>query len=110
MIIQTPKLLAQALPAATTLTAFYTVPANARCRAETLFICNAAGAATTFRVSVAPLAAPDAAKQYIYYDAPLAANETKLLELNLRLSATDLIRIYTPGANVSFNLFGTEEV
>jgi len=74
-----------------------------------LFVCNAA-AATTFRVSVAPAGAVDAAKQYLFYDAALAANETKLLEVDLRLSATDLIRIYTPGANVSFNLFGTEEL
>ena len=29
--------------------------------------------------------------------------------VDLRLSANDVIRIYTPGANVSFNLFGTED-
>ena len=104
-----PKLLAQSLPAAATLTAFYTVPASARAHAHTLFVCNAA-AATTFRVSVAPAGALDAPKHYLFYDAPLAANETKHLELDLPLSATDLIRIYTPGANVSFNLFGTEEI
>ena len=105
-----PKLLAQSLPAAATLTVFYTVPAGTRAHGETLFVCNAAAVATTFRLSVAPAAANDAAKQYLFYDAPLAANETKLLELDLRLSATDLIRIYTPGANVTFNLFGTEEI
>jgi hypothetical protein len=105
-----PKLLAQLLPAAATLTSFYAVLAGARTYAHRLFICNAAAAATTFRVSVAPAAEPDAAKHYLFYDAALAANETKNLELDLRLSSTDLIRIYTPGANVSFNLFGTEEI
>ena len=108
--MQIPKLLAQSLPTATTLTVFYTVPAGTRAHGQTLFICNAAAVATTFRVSVAPASAPDAPKHYLFYDAALAANETKLLELDLRLSATDLIRIYTPGANVSFNLFGTEEI
>src|SRR5687767_991533 len=108
--MQIPKLLAQSLPAAATLTVFYTVPASARTHAQTLFVCNAAAAATTFRVSVAPAGAVDAAKHYLFYDAALAANETKLLEVDLRLAGTDLIRIYTPGANVSFNLFGTEEM
>jgi hypothetical protein len=105
-----PKLLAQALPTAATLTVFYAVPASSRSHAHKLFVCNAAAAATTFRVSVAPLGEVDAAKHYLYYDAPLAANETKLLEVDLRLCPTDLIRIYTAGANVSFNLFGTETI
>jgi len=109
-MISIPKLLAQSLPAATTLTVFYTVPAGSRSHAHKLFVCNAAAAATTFRVSVAPLGEVDAAKHYLYYDTALAANETKLLELDLRLSPTDLIRIFTAGANVSFNLFGTEAI
>ena len=105
-----PKLLAQMLPAAATLTVFYTVPASALTHAHKLFVCNAAAAATTFRVSVAPLGEVDAPKHYLYYDSALAANETKLLEIDLRLSPTDLIRVYTAGANVSFTLFGTETI
>ena len=105
-----PKLLAQSLPTAATLTAFYTVPASGRTYAHKLFVCNAAAGATTFRVSVAPSGEVDAAKHYLYYDAALAANETKALELDARLSSTDVVRIYTAGANVSFNLFGTEEI
>jgi len=105
-----PKLLAQLLPAAATLTSFYSVPAGSRSTAARLFVCNAAPLATTFRLSVAEAGAVDAAKQYLYYDAPLAANETRNIELDLRLSPADLLRVYTPGANVSFNLFGTEEI
>jgi hypothetical protein len=105
-----PKLLAQLLPTAATLTAFYTVPSGGRTHAHKLFICNAAAAATTFRVSVAPGGEADAAKHYLYYDAALAGNETKNLELDARLLAGDVVRVYTPGANVAFNLFGTEEI
>jgi hypothetical protein len=104
-----PKLLAQIVPAAATLTAFYTVPASSRCHGHKLFVCNAAAVATTFRIAVAPNSEPDGPKHYLYYDAALAGNETKTLELDLRLSANDLIRVYTPAANVSFNLFGTEQ-
>lgn len=109
-MLTNPKLLAQTLPSASTLTAFYTVPAGSRCTAAKLFICNRAASATTFRIAVAPKGQPDANPHYIYYDAALAANETKALDLELRLTETDLIRIYTPGSNVTFNLFGTEEI
>ena len=105
-----PKLLAQALPPAATLTAFYTVPAGSRGKAARIFICNTAPLATTFRFSVAPGGEPDNPKHYLYYDSPLAANETRNIELDLLLSAGDLLRLYTPGANVSFNLFGVEEI
>jgi hypothetical protein len=105
-----PKLLAQLVPAATTLTALYTVPTGGRCRAPRLFVCNTAAVATTFRVSVAPNGEPDALKHYLYYDTALAANETKNVDIDLRLSAADVVRVYTPGAGVAFNLFGTEEI
>ena len=105
-----PKLLAQLIPSASTLTAFYATPAGARCTAAKLFVCNRDAAATTFRIAVAPKSETDATRHYLYYDTALAGNETKALELELRLSETDLIRIYTPGANVAFNLFGTEEI
>ena len=58
---------------------------------------------------MAPAGETAANKHYIFYDDALAANETKMLELDLRLSVADVIRIYTPSANVTFNLFGTEE-
>src|SRR6185503_5431761 len=106
----TPKLLGQLIPAATTLTAFYTVPTGAHCRGTTLFVCNRSAGATTFRLAVAPKGEPDANAHYLYYDTALAANETKLLELNLLLSETDVIRVYAGAANVAFNFFGTEEV
>ena len=105
-----PKLLAQLLPAATTLTTFYTVPAGTRTYAHRLFVCNTAAVATTFRISVAPGGEPDAAKHYLYYDSAVAANDTKAVELDARLSSGDVVRIYTAGANVAFNLFGTEDI
>ena len=108
--IHTPKLLGQLVPAATTLTDLYTVPASARCHGHKLFVCNNAAVATTLRVSVAPAGAPDNAKHYLYYDTALAANETKMLEVDVRLSGGDVVRVYTAGTNVAFNLFGTEEI
>ena len=105
-----PKLLAQSLPAGATLTAFYTAPSGGRTYAQKLFVCNATAVATTFRVSMAVAGEADAARQYLYYDTALAANQTKALDLEVRLSAGDVLRIYTAGATVSFNLFGTEEI
>ena len=103
-----PKILGQQNPAATTLTLLYRVPNLMWTTANTLVICNRAGAATTFRVSVAVDGEADNAKHYLFYDAALAGNETKSLTLDLKLSDLDEVRVYTPAATVSFSLFGTE--
>jgi hypothetical protein len=104
-----PKILGQASPAATTLTALYTVPMCAHTTIDTLAICNRSAVATTFRISVAPKGTADAVAHYLYYDTAIAGNATvNLTELGLRLTETDELRGYATAATLSFSVFGTE--
>jgi hypothetical protein len=87
----------------------YTTPACCRATVDTLTICNRSGAATTFRISVAPKGAADAVAHYLYYDTAIAGNATvNLTELNLRLTENDELRLYATAATLSFSAFGTE--
>ena len=44
----------------------------------------------------------------LYYDLPLAANDTFAATLGVTLGTTDKVRVYASTANLSFNLFGQE--
>jgi uncharacterized membrane protein len=98
--------LAQVVPAATTLTAAYTVPAAKRATVEVV-ICNRGGAATV-RLSHAIAGAADASAQYLLYDFVLPAGETKVTA-RITVAATDVIRVYSTTATVAFNVNGIEE-
>lgn len=105
----TIKVLGQAAPAATTLTALYTVPGATAAVGSSISVCNQnASVAIKFRVSVAVAGAADIPKQYIYFDVSLPANQTFIATIGVTLAATDVVRVRTDTANVSFNLFGTE--
>lgn len=101
------KVLGQSKPAATTLTALYTVPASTQVVGSSLVVCNQ-GAATTFRVSVAIAGAADTPAQYLAYDVAIGANITIVYTLGFTLGAADVVRVYNTLATVSFNLFGVE--
>ena len=105
----TPKLLGQSAPNAVTLTVLYTAPGCCRATIDTLTICNRSAVATTFRISVAPKGAADTVAHYLYYDTAIAPNATiNLTQLDVRLTETDELRVYTAAATLSFNAFGTE--
>lgn len=104
----TAKVLGQVAPLATTLTAVYTVPALTQAVLSTVSVCNRGGTATTYRLSVAVAGAVDDVKQYVVYDAPLAANETKTHTLGLTLGAADVLRAFAGNGNVSVGAFGIE--
>lgn len=101
------KVLGQAIPAATTNTDLYTVPAGVGAVCSTLSICNQ-GISTNYRVAIRVAGAAITAKQYLVYDAYVNANETVLLTVGVSLAATDVVTVYAGTANVSFNLFGAE--
>lgn len=103
----TYKVLAQANPAATTLTTLYTVPAATSTVASTLSIANT-GVAMTYRVAVRPAAAAINAKHYIVYDGNLGLGEAEMLTLGLTLATTDVVSVYASHANAAFGLFGSE--
>jgi len=104
----TYKTLAQAAPAATTLTTLYTVGASTSTVVSTVIICNQAASAATYRIAVSPAGAEVEAKHYIVYGATVAASDTTALTLGITLATTDVVRIYASTANLSFSLFGSE--
>lgn len=104
----TVKVLAQSIPAASTLTDAYTVPASTSTVISTIKACNRDAASTKIRVSIAVAGAADATKQYAYYDLTLAANDTFSATEGWTLAATDVIRVYSLSGNVAFNIFGVE--
>lgn len=124
------KTLAQINIGATTLTTLYTAPyASAAEQAaltgldmaarinraaaiqgtecDRVMVCNS-GTAGTVRLSYAIAGAADNIKQYYYYDTPIPANSSLLLDLPVVMVATDIIRGYASTANFVFQLLGAE--
>ena len=102
------KPLAQLNPSATTLTTLYTAPAATSTAISSIIVCNQANTDATFRISVAVAGAVDNAKQYIYYDETVNANDSYIATIGATLATTDVIRAYASTATISFNMFGTE--
>ena len=104
----TLKVLGQSNPSATTLTTLYTVPAATSAVCSSIVVCNQAASAGTFRIAVRVAGAAIAAKQYLYYDTAIAANDTFVATIGISLAATDVVSVYASSATMSFNLFGVE--
>lgn len=105
---QTLKNLAQLNPAATTLTTLYTVPGATSTAVSSLIVCNQAATDATFRISIQVAGAVDNAKQYIYYDTTVGANDTFIATIGITLATTDVVKAYASSTTLSFNLYGTE--
>ena len=102
------KVLGQIVPAATTLTDLYTVPGATEAIISTLVVCNQNAAKVAFRVSIAPAGAADDPKHYIYFNTELLKQDSVFATIGITLAATDVVRVYSDTANVSFSLFGVE--
>lgn len=101
---------AQVAPSATTETDLYTFLTKAQTWKEhqaSFVICNR-GVDGTFRISLSVAGAATTAKDYLYYDTPINANDTFMSELQLTPNAGDIVRVYASHANMSFTLFGRE--
>jgi hypothetical protein len=105
---ETLKVLGQDDPTATVLTDLYTVPGATSAVVSSIMVCNQNATAIKFRVSVAIAGAADDPKQYLYYDVAIPALNTFAATLGVSLATTDVVRVESDTANVSFNLFGTE--
>ena len=108
--MQVTKLLGQSSPNAATLTALYRTQSCGFTTANTLVICNRSNVATTFRIAVAPKAAPDTVQHYLYFDHALGGNATHAAVLELTLGEEDEVRVYAGAATLSFHLFGVERL
>jgi len=102
------KVLGQLEPSATTETTLYTVPSATEAVCSTLSVCNKAAAAGSFRVRIKINNAADDDKQFVMYDAPIAAKDTLLLTFGATLGAGDVVVVYGSSADLSFQLFGSE--
>ena len=102
------KILGQSQPVAATLTTLYTVPVATSASGSTLVVCNQTGGTVRIRISAAVAGAADALKQYLLYDTDLQKRSPLTLTLGFALGATDVVRVQTDTAGVSFTLFGVE--
>lgn len=105
---QALKKLGELSPAATTLTALYTVPAATSTAVSSIVVCNRNAGKIKFRVSVAVAGAGDTGAQYLYFDNELAGNDTFVAVIGITLAATDVVRVQSDTTLVSFNAFGAE--
>jgi len=106
---ETLKVLAQANPTASTITALYTCGSALGAAATSITVCNQSSNVTAyFNISVAPGGAVDAPKQYIYYQLILDPYDTFIATIGFTLSNTDVVRVFASTANLSFSLFGCE--
>ena len=109
MVIEALQVLGQVAPAATTLTALYTVPSSTAASISSIIVCNQNSSGTgAFRVSIAVGGAADDPKQYIYYDLPLISNDTFIATVGISLAAGDIVRVQASSANFSFSVYGVQ--
>lgn len=105
---ETIKVLGQSNPSAATLTDAYTVPGATSAVVSSITVANRSATPTAFRVSVAVAGAADSNEQYLFYDVPIAGNDTFTATLGVSLATTDVVRVRATLATLSFNVFGIE--
>jgi len=105
---QAYKVLGQIAPSATTATTIYTVPSATEAVVSSVSVCNRAGTAATFRLSVRPDGASLANQHYLVYDAGLAANDTIILTIGVTMDATDVLEAYASSGDLTFHAYGSE--
>jgi glucose-6-phosphate dehydrogenase assembly protein OpcA len=102
------KVLGQLDVSATTVTTLYIVPDMTQTTISSIVAANRTGSAITFRLSVHVAGAGADDKQYLYYDKSVSANDSFAIVLGITLNQTDVLKVYTSSANMSFNAFGCE--
>jgi hypothetical protein len=102
------KILAQSNPAATTSTNLYTVPGATNTTISSITVCNRSATPTSFRISVAVAGAALADTQYIYFDQAIDGNSTFVATIGITLNATDVVRVFSGAATLTFIAFGVE--
>lgn len=105
----TRKRLGAVSPAAATETDLYNSPSSVSdVVISSIVVCNRGSAATTFRVSASPEASSTANADYLFYDTPIAAKETMVIQIGLTIEPDWDVRVYAGTANLSFSAFGQE--
>ena len=104
------KILAQAAPATTAATEFYTAPSATEAVISSIVVCNLSTAAQTFRVAVSTSTGAVVSQNYLYYDTPLPVNDTFVASIAMTMAASDQMTVQTgsTGPVVAYSLFGAE--
>lgn len=100
-------ILGQSAPTAGSLTAAYTVPSGKHATVKVI-VANRGSVPEGFRVAVSPNGVAIAAAHYITYDQVLDGNDS-VSTTAFTLGDTDVVRVYSTGGNLSFNVTGMEE-
>jgi hypothetical protein len=103
----TLKVLGQKAPNAASETDLY-APSGVSVVASSLVVCNRAASPSTFRVSISVGGGGTATKDYLYYDLTIDGNNTFAATLGITLTSTDIMRVYSSTANLTFTLYGQE--
>lgn len=107
-MVDSLKILGQVVPSSNVLVDLYTVPPGIQTSISSITICNQDITDITFSITVAPGGAADDPKHYIYKNLPLYLADTFIATVGLSLTSTDVVRVSTTSASVSFNIFGVE--
>lgn len=69
-------------------------------------ICNTAAGGDALRISISPAGAPTVTQDFLYFDLPIAANDTFLAEIDTTLRPADTVRVQSANGALVFTLFG----
>lgn len=87
----------------------YTVPAATQTVVSTIVVCNRASTPNTFSIQVRVGGAASDVSQYLFYQVPIAGNQTVVLTAGLTLGAGDIVSVQSGGTGgLSYSLFGQE--
>lgn len=104
----TIKILGQTGSAANTEFTLYSVPSGKSAVVSSVMACNRGSTVSTFRLSASVAGAATTNKDYLFYDLPVGGNDTFTATVGISLATTDVLRIYSSNANMSFSAFGVE--
>jgi len=104
----TIKVLGQSNPGAASLTTLYTVPVLTSTACSSIVICNRSAIDTSFRVAIRPAGGAISDEMYLYYNVPIAGNDTFVATIGITLAQNDVVSVYATLATLSFNIFGQE--
>ena len=103
------KRLGATVVVADTDTALYTVPASTEAVVSEITICNIGSSQRTFRLAhVDGAIGAVASEDYKYYDAPLGANASLVLNIGLAMATTETLLVRANHAEVVFSCSGVE--
>lgn len=98
--------LGQINPAAATETIIFTTPGATQVVVSSVIICNQGVTDATFNIAVVAGGGAAAAKDFLYFEHPIAAKRTFIATIGDMLNASDVLKGEGSTANLSFKASG----